>query len=72
MHRHPRVLQERIHSRAVSGRIALRHGKRAVEEDERRQKSLQEEEHGLTCVPEPCAKGERRARRRMEEEPQEE
>ena len=72
MNCHPWVLQERIHSRAVSGRIALRHGKRTVEEDERRQKSLQEEEHGLTCVSEPCAKGERRARRRMEEEPQEE
>ena len=72
MNCHPWVLQERIHSCAVSGRIALRHGKRTVEEDERRQKSLQEEEHGLTCVSEPCAKGERRARRRMEEEPQEE
>ena len=72
MNRHPRVLQERIHSRTVSRRIALRHSKRTVEEDERRQKSLQKEEHGLTCIPEPCAKGKRRARRRMEEKPQEE
>ena len=72
MHRHPRVLQEGIHACTIGRRITLRHEERAVEEDERGQERLQEEEHRLTCVPEPFAKGERRARRRMEEEPQEE